>query len=432
MLVELHEADMASVGLAPKPAFEDRIGDSDRAILRDLARRVSDIGHLPVMDQRRSLWKRHNALERVRPMLLVFPEGSWRELLPASTMRCHGDRARGMEWSLRHAIYHHEHLHDDTVIEPRWIVRKQITLSNWGLEPRHIASHEATGAWAFDPVIHTPDDLDLLRTPTVSLDEAATERDCVLAEDLLGDILPVEVRGIGVISFHLMAEYTALRGLEQVMVDMIANPAMLHRAMGIMEAGHQEILSRYQALGLLQPNHDGEYHSSGGVSYTGELPAPGYTGGAPRLRDLWASAEAQEMAQVSPRMHAEFVLPYEKRLLAPFGLVGYGCCEDLTRKMRDVLTIPNLRRVSVAPSADLACCAEQIGTRCIVSWKPQPAHMVGSFDEDVLRGYIRSACEVTRGNVVEFILKDTHTCEGRPERFDAWTRIASEVVADAS
>jgi hypothetical protein len=431
MLVELHDADMASVGLAPRAAFEDRISGSDRAVLRDLSRRVSDIGHLPVMDERRTLWKRHNALERLRPMLLVFPEGSWRELLPGSSMRCQGHRARGIEWSLRHAIYHHEHLHDDTVIEPRWVVRKRVAVSNRGLEPRHIASHEATGAWAFDPVIHTPDDLDLLRTPIVTYNEAATERDQVLAEDLLGDILPVEVRGIGVISFHLMAEYTALRGLEQVMVDMIADPAMLHSAMGIMEAGHREIIARYQELGLLQPNHDGEYHSSGGVTYTDELPAPGYQGGPPRLCDLWASAEAQEMAQVSPRMHAEFILPYEKRLLAPYGLVGYGCCEDLTRKMQDVLTIPNLRRVSVAPSADLARCAEQIGTRSVVSWKPQPAHMVGTFDEEMIRGYIRSACEVTRDNVVEFILKDTHTCEGRTQRFDAWTRIASEVVADA-
>ena len=178
----------------------------------------------------------------------------------------------------------------------------------------------------------------------------------------------------------------------------------------------------------MQLNNDGEYHSSGGVSYTDELPAPGYESGVPRLCDLWASAESQELVQVSPRMHAEFAMSYEKRLLEPFGLNGYGCCEDLTRKMADVLTIPYLRRVSVAPTADLPRCAEQLVGRCIVSWKPQPAHVVGSLDETTLREYIRSACEHTLHNVVEFILKDTHTCELRPERFDDWMRIASEVV----
>ncbi|MHB1318185.1 MAG: uroporphyrinogen decarboxylase/cobalamine-independent methonine synthase family protein, partial [Anaerolineae bacterium] len=390
---------------------------------------VSEIGHLPVMAERREAWARHNALERVRPMLLVFPEGAWRELLPGPTMRCQGDRARACEWALRQAIYHHEHLRDDTVIEPTWVVRKQVTLSNWGLEPRNITSHQTTGAWAFDPVIHAPQDLDLLRAPTVNYDAAATEREVALADDLFGDILPVTLRGIGVISFHLMAEYTALRGLEQVMVDMIADAAMLHRAMEIMESGHREIIAQYQALGLLQINNDGEYHSSGGVSYTDELPASGYAGGAPRLADLWASAEAQELAQVSPRMHAEFILPYEKRLLEPFGLNGYGCCEDLTRKMQDVLTIPHLRRVSVAPSADLARCAEQLAGRSIVSWKPQPAHLVGTFDEEMIADYITGACKVTRDSVVEFILKDTHTCESRPQRLSAWTRIASDIVS---
>lgn len=135
------------------------------------------------------------------------------------------------------------------------------------------------------------------------------------------------------------------------------------------------------------------------------------------------------MVQVSPHMHAEFIPPYEKRLLEPFGLTGYGCCEDLTRKMQDVLTIPHLRRVSVAATADLARCAQQIDRHCIVLWKPQPVHLVGSFDAGMVRTHLTEACEATLGNVVEMILKDTHICEGRTERFDAWTRIASEVVA---
>jgi len=29
---------------------------------------------------------------------------------------------------------------------------------------------------------------------------------------------------------------------------------------------------------------------------------------------------------------------------------------------------------------------------------------------------------------VEVILKDTHTCEGHPERFDEWCRIAREEI----
>ena len=111
-------------------------------------------------------------------------------------------------------------------------------------------------------------------------------------------------------------------------------------------------------MNLLSLNNDSTYHNSGGNGYTDELPTPGFDPDRVRLCDMWGSAEAQEMAQVSPEMHAEFVLQYEKRLLGPFALTGYGCCEDLTRKMDDVFTIPNIRRISIAPSADVAACAE--------------------------------------------------------------------------
>lgn len=429
MFLEWSVGNWENCGLVPGALFEESVSSGDRKYLRELAKSVVEITHLPVMEERRAMWRRHNRLERVRPMILVFPEGAWRELLPGSAMRCKGHRARAYEWSLRQALYHHQYLHDDTVIEPHWVVRKQVQLSNWGLEPRRRPSAEPTGAWAFDPVILSPDDLDQLRPPVVTLDEQATQRELALAHDLFGDILGVTLRGVGVISFHLMAVYTALRGLEQVMIDMLDAPDMVHRAMEILEEGYRQIIAQYDALGLLNLNNDGEYHSSGGVTYSDELPAEDYAG-RPRLRDLWASAEAQEMAQVSPRMHAEFILPYEKRLLAPFGLNGYGCCEDLARKLPDVLTIPRLRRVSIAPFADVERCAEQLGDRCICSWKPMPAHLVGTFDEEHVRDYIRHACEATRDGIVEIILKDTHTCEGRSERFTRWTDIAQDVVAD--
>ncbi len=64
------------------------ISADDRQILRELARRVAEFAELPIQAERRALWKRHNSLEPLRPMLLVFPEGSWEELLPWSGLRC--------------------------------------------------------------------------------------------------------------------------------------------------------------------------------------------------------------------------------------------------------------------------------------------------------------------------------------------------------
>lgn len=148
-------------------------------------------------------------------------------------------------------------------------------------------------------------------------------------------IIAVKVKGVAHLSYQLMNQYTGLRGLEEAMIDMYTAPQMLHDAMAFFEQGHRRVLEQYVSQNLLSLNSDSTYQNSGGNGYTHELPAPGFCANRVRPCDMWASAESQEMAQVGPKQHAEFALPYEKRLLEPFGLTGYGCCEDLTLKLDD-------------------------------------------------------------------------------------------------
>ena len=407
---------------------------SDREMLRDLARRVAGIAELPIQAERRELWKQHNSLESVRPMLLVFPEGSWVELMPFETLRCEHGLARLYELDLRQRIYYHEHFPDDTVIEREWIVSKAIRSSGWGLETRRRHSDIERGAFAFDPVIMEPGDLKKLRFPEIEHDEAETQKQLEMAEELFGDILEVKLKGIAHMSFHMMKEYTGLRGLEQVMIDMIEAPEMLHDAMSFLTDGHRRILEQCIEQNLLSINNDSTYNSTGGNGYTEDLPLRDYDPDRVRPCDMWASSEAQEMAQVSPRMHDEFILQYEKRLLEPFGLTGYGCCEDLSGKLDSVLAIPQIRRISISPFADVERSAEKLGNRAILSWKPQPAQLIGKFNEGRIREYLRHGIEVSRANdcVLEIILKDTHTCEHTPERFDRWLEIARQEIARVS
>jgi hypothetical protein len=400
----------------------------DRAIIRGLAKQVAEIAALPIMEERRELWKKHNSLQPVSPLVLMFPEGSWGELLPHTVLKCTDGGARGIEWNLRSRIYYYEHFQDDTVIEKEWVVSKAIGNTGWGLDPKHIPSTEARGAWHFDPVIKEPSDLKKLKVPEVTYNEEASEKVLADYQDLFGDILDVKQKGIAHLSFHLMNQYTGLRGLEEVMLDMYENPGMLHDAMSFFEESHNHIVKQYVDLNLLSLNNDNTYHNSGGNGYTDELPKPGFSPDRVRLYDMWGSAEAQELAQVSPEMHKEFSLQYEKRLLEPFALTGYGCCEDLTYKLDYVFKIPNIRRISIAPMANVDLCAEKLQNKYIFSWKPQPSHLVGDFDTKFIRNYIKHTLEVTKGCVLEMILKDTHTCQFHPERFDIWTQIARELI----
>ncbi len=403
---------------------------SDREIIRRLAARVAEIADLPVTAEMREMWKRHHGLERIRPMVLVFPEGSWHELIPDSALECEDARARGYELALRKKIYYHDSIGDDTVIERTFVVNKAISNTGWGLAPEWVCSDQATGAGTFRPVIGSPEDLKKLRFPEVTHDEAASQRNLEEAEDLLGDILDVQLKGIRTMSFHLMNLYTHLRGLDQVMIDMYEAPEMLHEAMAFLEQGHQKLIDQYVEMNLLSLNDDDAWVYPSGNGYSHELPPPDCDPNHVRPCDMWATAEAQELTLVSPEMTNEFAIQYEKKLLERFGLNVYGCCEDLTKKLDYVYQIANLRQVNISPFADVDKCAEQFRKDLIFSWKVHPSQLVGDFNEDHIRENIRHGLDVTRDLVMEVILKDTHTCENHPERFTRWMEIARELVEE--
>jgi hypothetical protein len=406
------------------------IAAEDGSILRELARRVADIAALPIQESRKHRWRRHNGLKSCEPMLLVFPEGCWRELLPASTLRCEGEFAREIENDLRRRLYYHDNFCDDTVIEAEINVPKVVHSTGWGLEPRRIASPETTGAWHFDPVMKEYGDLKKLRVPRISYDEAQTQQRWAGVQETLGDILNVRLRGVSHISYHLMQQYTSLRGMEPMLYDLYEEPKFVHDYLEFVTAAHEDVLRQYVQLNLLSANTDNTYHSSGGNGWTDEAHS-GFDPGRVRPVDMWASCESQEFTGVSPEMHKEFAMDYERRLLKPFGRTGYGCCEDLTLKLDLTMELPQIRRVSISPFADVARCAQRLQNRCIYSWKPNPSMLVGEFDENQVRAYVRNTLDVARDCVLEIILKDTHTCENQPQRMHRWIQIAREEISAA-
>ncbi len=56
---------------APKTGLNDR----EKNVLRELASKVQHYAQDAKQDKKRELWYAHNSLQRVRPMVLVFPEG---------------------------------------------------------------------------------------------------------------------------------------------------------------------------------------------------------------------------------------------------------------------------------------------------------------------------------------------------------------------
>jgi hypothetical protein len=59
---------------------------------------------------------------------------------------------------------------------------------------------------------------------------------------------------------------------------------------------------------------------------------------------------------------------------------------------------------------------------------------IAELEEGRISRDLRNGLGVTRANdcVLEIILKDTHTCEHHPERFDRWLEIAREEIERSS
>jgi hypothetical protein len=147
-----------------------------------------------------------------------------------------------------------------------------------------------------------------------------------------------------------------------------------------------------------------------------------------RLRDLWGFGVAQEAVGIGPVQHEEFILRHQLRILDEYGLNAYGCCEPYHTKLAMLERVPRLRRVSVSPWCDLERSAAACHGRWVLSWKPNPAMVVGRFDPGRLRGALRHTLAMARGCAVEMVHKDTFTVEGDRSRLETWARLAREEI----
>lgn len=430
------------------------IENKEREVVRELAKKLRELANQPIMEERRKLWYAHNDLKTDQPVIDCSPEGAWREAIPPESLVCQNEALREIEWTLRARIYRAEVINDDVPAETRWDCRKIISDTGWRtadseahnaftnesvhvpaistINPfwRHDFRFDATAA-EFEPLIEDLENTDQiykLIPPKVVYDEESSKRLLELHQDLLGDILDVHWTGNTYIAFSWMETYTKIRGYENALFDLYDYPDEMHELLRILEKGYLDLYQQELDMGLLEMNNGCQYNGTGGYGYTNDLRAPA-PGEKLTFKNLWAYAESQEFVSVSPEMTREFAIDYEKRLLSNFGLSSYGCCDNLEKKLPDVLSIPNIRRISVSPWADVASMRDQIGMKAIFSCKPNPSYVTSGWDEDFMRDYTMKLMQDGKGTPFEIILKDTHTIQNDPERFRKWTDLCRECIA---
>ncbi len=410
------------------------ISSRDTSILRDLGRQVADIAALPIQQETIQLWKALNGLAPVRPMVLI-DQIPWHEMDVDAELTLQTENAfsRELETRLRRTLYAWNHMRVDMVVEPYLDIPKNINGAHLGIraiEERAVSDprNDVVGHYYIDQ-LQTEDDLEKIRMPEVVLDTVATARTEEQAQEIFDGILEIRMQGLHP-GFAVWDRIVEWHGVENALLDLIDLPDFVHKLMARVTKGYLTMLDQLEAQGLLG-HPQSLIHCSG--AYTDELPAPNYDPQRPRAKDLWTSGMAQIFASVSPRMHQTFELDYAVKWYARFGLVYYGCCEPLHEKITIIREIPNLRKISMSPWADLEKGAERIGSDFVFSRKPSPALLAGeTFDREAIRADLESTRRICAhfNTPVEFILKDISTVRYEPQRLWEWADIAMNVVAN--
>jgi len=338
-----------------------------------------------------------------------------------------------VEKTLRQTLYQWNHMPADMVVEAKFYSSLVIHDSGFGIgensdkcitdQSSDIVSRK------YHPQIDSEEDLDKIKFPVISHDEQASERNFQFLVEAFGDILTIEKVGIVHSWFAPWDELIQWWGVQKAMTDLALRPTLVHQVMEHLVNGYLSRLRQWNDLNLLSVA-DGNYRvGSGGLGYTDELPQPEFNSRRVTTSDQWGCGAAQIFSSVSPKMHEEFALQYENRWMGQFGLNYYGCCDALHNKLDILKTIPNLRKISMSPWADVEKMVENSNGKYVLSYKPNPAiFAVDNWDPIEPRKNLLEILEKAKGCVVEIIMKDISTVRYQPQRLWDWSRRTMDLV----
>ncbi|MBN1422783.1 MAG: hypothetical protein JXP34_28665 [Planctomycetes bacterium] len=423
------------------------VSRKDAAIIRELAATWMEYANLPVMEERKRLWRAVHDLRAERPVIL-FETGTLDGFVAPSEILCEDPLLRSVEKKMRMTLRQAEELGDDIVVEPHYRLGWKLILSDYGVPVEMRTPHGGTGsiAYTFSFPIAAPEDVGRLRPRRFAVDREETLRRKAVVEEAFGGILPVELGNIDPFVYEFDAgEFGDLGfngnfffGLTWQVYRFIGNDGLLYWVCDAPRAIHElmaymlrDRIAFYEFLereGLIASNADSQMAGPCSYGYVSDLPGPDRPGPV-RLGDLWAWAESQEFEPISPAMYGEFVLPYLAELASRFGLIYYGCCERVDDRLGMIIeAIPNLRSVSVSGWSDLAKTAEMIGKDYVFSRKPIPAYLSGPHPNwDLLEKDMRDTRAVARDANLEILFRDVYTIDGDRPRLRKWVDMTKSI-----
>jgi hypothetical protein len=422
------------------PGFDITIDDHDVSILKGLAERIAEIAALPVQKHNMELWRGVNDLERRTAIIFKHDEIPWTEMNANGELNLKTNEkfAQSIESQMRCIIYNWEHMPCDMVIEPMLLSWLAVIDHGFGLNiqeeviPQGVNAVTGEGGWVsahhYIPQIKDERDIEKITEPQITYNEELSNALHEARTLYIGDILELKKCGMTTPVFALWDDLVTLWGSQELMIDLIERPEFVHHVIKRYAEVCMKRLQLYEDLGVLVWNPN-DFTGAGGYGYTKDLPGNEYDPEHVKLKNIWGHCTAQIFGSISPKMHEEFALNYELPLMEKMGLQYYGCCEPLHDRIKMLRRVPNLRKISMSPWADLEKGVKEIENDYVLSVKPNPAMFAGTAWEPVkFRNYFTDVFEKTKGCSVEIIMKDISTVNNEPERLREAADIAMSVA----
>jgi hypothetical protein len=418
---------------APIQAEEIVLSDQDREVLRRLGGELAEIAARPEQLEKAEQWRKLNDMQSERPLVWIN-EIPWHEMDVDGelTLQTEHPWARDQERDLRRTLYQWKHMRGDMVVNDFYAVPLAIHSTDFGIiEAVDLAKTDESNdvvSRHFTVQIEDFDDLEKIKMPVLTHNEAATEFRYQAACEVFGDLLPVSKQGQTHIWFTPWDYLIRWTGVENAMLMLYEEPELVHAAVDRMVDAWMIELDQFVEQNLLALDCNNTRIGSGGYGYTNDLPGDDFDPETVKPHNMWGCSNAQIFSEVSPDFHWEFAVKHDLRWLERWGLNYYGCCEPLDGKAEVLARIPNLRKVSVSPWCRTERAIENLGGKYVLSRKPNPAILAEDhWHPERARKEIRDFLDATEGRChVELIMKDISTVRYKPQRLWEWSQIAME------
>lgn len=412
----------------------------DREILRPLVDEIAGLASRPCEGWKKELWSRHQALQPVEkiPVCVSYegmPAQQWDLIFGKNHLKAASSLAREIEFDLKRRIWMARTVPDDHIVWSFITVGAVVEqVRGWGVSLAWRGSDDPLGARQIVAPFADGIDLSRLTEPETAVEEGATARRVEEAEELVEGKLAVAIRypHMGHSPFEVLVR---LRGMEQLLVDVIDRPGIVHAMMDFVTTAivnhHQLREARGWINTLADP--EGRYHAGDFMRVNASYLSEDLGSRPPGLRDEWAYVSAQSAAGLGPAMYDEFVNRYHLRLAAlyPGKTVYYHGCECLDHKLDSIARLPHLRRLHVSPWSSVTRAREKFGGRAVLEVHSHPGKVFFTFGREEMRREIKGLVAEAEGAPMDLNLSDIHSVDGRPGTLQMWAEIAQEIASTA-